>query len=203
MPIFNFNYFDRDFYRSFTNRKGAKRDRQSPHYIEFAAKVKECFHNTDVRTVLDIGCGMGWRTLNHLDNGFDATGVDVSRWAYNNSVLPPGKHICSDMRHLTGSYDLVIVERSIEYLPPKYIVSTLDVLSKLATKYIIFSVICSDHKNSKIVKNASPGRLTMVTKAEWQEWFSAHPWKLDEDKTAIMLGNDWDCQWVFSVNNPE
>jgi ubiquinone biosynthesis O-methyltransferase len=98
--------------------------------------------------ILDIGCGMGWRTTNHFRNGWSAYGCDVSDWAYFNSVLPLGRHFCCDMRDLPRrvkrSFQVVSVERSIEYLPQDEAVKALDSIDAVATDYVVTSIICTE-----------------------------------------------------------
>jgi SAM-dependent methyltransferase len=200
MSEFNPDWFDEEFYRRTTGDKGAKRDQNSPNYIEYAHKVKIAMRKSGINTLLDIGCGMGWRTLNHIDNGFDATGCDISRWAFENSVLPPTKHICSDMRdlkNLNQTFDVVSVERSIEYLPEGDLMPTLETIYSLAKRYVIFSVIISDHRDQTIASMGAIKRLSMFPREYWNKLFSHFDWRLNASKTRIMLLNNWDGIWVF------
>lgn len=200
--MFNEKFFDEEFYRRKTGTKGAKRDGQSPFYIEFANKFKSAF-GSSVKTVLDIGCGMGWRTLNHIKNGYDATGCDISQWAFDNSVLPKGKHICSDMRdlrnHTQELFDVVIAERSIEYLPDEATHrSALSAITSLSKNKIVFAIICSDHKDKELVRRAAPGRLGIKPKAYWESLFFEFGLQVNKNQTDAMITGGWDCIWVVN-----
>lgn len=195
---FNPDFFDSEFYNQKTGKKGAKRDQQSPFYIEFSGKFKAAFGN-QIKTILDIGCGMGFRTLNHIQNGYDATGCDISKWAFENSVLPAGKHICCDMRllneHAKAPFDCVIVERSIEYLPAHS--EAMNAITSLSSGYFVFSIICSDHADPELVKRAAPGRLGINPKKYWLDIFNQYNLVEDVEKTNIFLRGKWDCIWVM------
>lgn len=197
---FDETYFDREFYERQTGAKGAKRNQNNPFYQEFSARLARAFVTRDL-SLLDIGCGMGWRTTNHFRNAWSAYGCDVSDWAYFNSVLPLGRHFCCDMRDLPRrvkrTFQVVAVERSIEYLPQEEAAKALDAIDAVATDYVVMSVICTDHRDPNVVEASRPGRLNMNTKAYWEAMCYAKGWILDKVKTQVMTDGGWDCIWVW------
>lgn len=205
---FDSNFFDEEFYRSSEKApigiglKGAKRDGNSPYYIEYAAKMKEAFAGCEGFSILDIGGGMGWRTMNHIENGFDAYACDISRWAFENSIMPSGKHYCMDIRdvgQIERQFDIVNVERILEYLPASEMFRALEAAWSRVRPggFMVASIICSDHRDQSVVFCAQPGRLNICPRDGWLEIFFDLGAKIDEDKTKIFLGNDWDCVWVW------
>lgn len=200
-------YFDEDFYTSITGVKGKhRRDQNCPNYIEYARRMKEAFKDLlseeTKPTLLDIGAGVGIRTKNHIDNGFDAYSCDVSIWAAKHSVIPE-KHYCVDIRKI-GDYpfiDIVNVERVLGYIPKDDSELAVANAFLIAKKYVVITVICSDHIDQEnVVKVAKPGRINIQPKAFWEDIFSRYTtrgWELDKEKTDIMLQNGWDCIWVF------
>lgn len=201
---FDSNYFDEEFYKRQTGQKGAKRNQNSPFYMEFAAKLKAAFPIHDL-SLLDIGCGMGWRTLNHFRNHFSAYGCDVSDWAYFNSVLPAGRHYCCDVRELSKrinrKFNIVNLERIVEYLPVQDARRIIEAVDHVAQDYVVAAIICSDHQDPQVVENARPGRLNINTKEFWESLAAERGWVKDEEKTAIMVSGGWDCIWVFRKPN--
>lgn len=206
-PYFDKDYFDRDFYTGETGLKGNRRDQDCPGYNDWATRIKQAF-GSEIKTVLDIGAGVGIRTLHHIENDYDAYPCDISDYARDNSVLPD-KHIQCDIRELykiDRTFDLVIAERVICYLPAEYALQALQQIDKKADKYIAFNIICSDHKLDWAVEvGRKSNRLNIAPKKFWNELFSMFEnWELDKEKTDIMLNyGEADCFWVFKVKKYE
>lgn len=210
MAKFDPSFFDEEFYRSTKigpngiGLKGAKRDSNSPFYVEYAWKVtKALADDPDCKTMLDIGGGVGYRSENHESEGRDVYTCDVSKWAADNSIRPD-KHYHLDIRKLSTinrQFDLVNVERVIEYLPARESLKALKEVDAVASKYIFLAIICADHVDGEgITVRAAPGRLNINTKAYWDGLFAKMPWTLDQAKTDIMLEGGWDCIWCFRKN---
>jgi hypothetical protein len=206
MGEFDKTFFDEEFYRSKIHDKngigikGAKRDQNNPFYKEFSGKVNRILGG-QVKTILDIGGGMGIRTKNYIDLGFDAYCCDVSEWAYQNSEIGKDKHYCCDVREIDmkvpGVYDLVVTERILGYVPETGTDKALENIYNKCTKYAIFSIICSDHKDQERPIQGAPGRINMKPRTYWLEKLNSFNWKINEEKTKVMLENGWDCIWVF------
>jgi len=195
------SYFDKDFYTGETGDKGGPRNVNHECYIEYASRLKEAVKDTDCKTLLDIGAGIGLRTTNYINNGFDAYPCDISEYAFENSVLKD-KYYCCDVRNLDAIknyFDIVNVERILGYLKPEDSLLALENIDRKAKRFIFFSIICLDHVDQiNVVNIARPGRINLQLKSFWLELFSKFKnWKFDEEKTKIMLRNGWDCIWVF------
>ena len=200
MSQFDPKFFDKDFYIGGCEEKGYhKRNENNEHYIEFSRRLTEAFKGSGMKTVLDIGAGVGVRTINHINNGFDAYPCDISQWAYDNSMLP-NKHYCCDVRNMKKikqTFDIVISERQLGYIPAEDALMALEQIDSKAKHYIVFSIICSDHIDPNIPIVAKPGRLNIAPKKFWEDLFARFDWKLDEEKTRAMLEPAWDCLWVY------
>ena len=193
---FKADYFDEDFYKSKTGVKGThKRDENNMAYMEFSRRVRQAF-DINTKTILDIGAGVGVRTINYINREFDAYPCDVSKYAYDNSKLPE-RHYLSDIRDLKEvdrTFDIVIADRVLGYIPPEDSLRALQAIDSKSDKYIILSIICLDHIDPAIVECAKPGRINIQLKSFWNELFKSFPhWTLDKEKTDIMLQNGWSC----------
>lgn len=201
---FSAEYFDEDFYVSKTGVKGFhRRDQNCPNFIEFARRIKEAFKDTDCRSILDIGAGTGIRTTNHIQNGFDAYPYDVSKYGYDNSVLP-NRHYLSDIRNLSSvhrTFDIVIAERVLGYIPPEDSEKAVSACFEKAKKYLVFSIICEDHPDKQgVVEVARPGRINIQMSSFWEDIFKKFKMTLDEEKTKIMLETKVGVRhgiWIF------
>ena len=198
---FDSNWFDEDFYRG---GKGSIRDKESPFYHFFINRVLQTYGDKSYEgmKVLDVGCGMGIRTAIYRRHNIDAYGVDVSKWAHENNILPEGKHFCSDARNIqelfpANSFDLVVPERVMGYIPKINAAKTVQKLASLTKKNIIFSIICSDHKSKERVISGAPGRINIAPKAFWLDCFKKANLEINVEKTAVMCKDGWDCIWFL------
>lgn len=198
---FNAEWFDESFYRG---GKGSIRDKESPFYHLFISRVLATYGDKSYEgmKLLDVGCGMGIRTMIYRRNRIDAYGLDISKWAFENSVLPEGKHFCGDTRKVSGffeqrSFDLVVAERVMGYIPKEDAAATVKRLASLTKKNIIFSIICLDHVSKQRVLSGAPGRINIAPKSFWSDCFGAANLKINKEKTAIMCKGGWDCIWLL------
>lgn len=193
------DYFDEDFYRG--GGKGAVRDKDSPFYRMYASRVLSCIGGKEYK-ILDVGCGMGIRTMHYVTAGEAVVGFDVSKWAYESTVLPEGRHVLGDVRKINTyflyrAFDVVNVERVMAYLPEEDARETVGRVVEVASKYVIFSIICSDHGDGKAAKRGAPGRLNINTKQYWEELFVEVDLTLNEEYTKRMRAQGWDCIWFL------
>lgn len=198
---FKADYFDEDFYRCNTGTKGLhRRDVNHDVYKWFSERVHDCLKDTDCKTMLDIGAGIGIRTTNHIANGYDAYPCDVSTWACQNSVLPD-KHYIADVRDLDRikrNFDVVIAERVLGYIPKEDSFKALKEVVSKARKFVFLSIICSDHRDQQIPITAKPGRINIQPRKFWEDLLNKIPnIELDIEKTKKMLKDDWDCLYVY------
>lgn len=132
-----------------------------------------------VRSMLDVGCGLGYVLRYFHDNGCDVLGVDGSPSAVTNNVMKSHvrKHDFS-----TGawspekSYDLVWSSEFLEHVEEKYIGNFMPAFSK-AKKYVV-------------VTYATPGQgghhhVNENTEAYWCDRFKDIGFVIDDSLTKI------------------
>jgi SAM-dependent methyltransferase len=202
---FDPKYFDEEFYVCKTGYKGGKRDQNNPTYKDFSNRIFKAFESEDIKTILDIGGGVGYRTLNYQAKGYDAWTFDVSEYAYQHSVNP-GKHICEDItqNYIPGTnvFDLVIAERILGYIDPEKSEQALLNIEKFSNKWIVLAIICQDHvAGDWFVEVARPGRINIQPKKFWMHKVQKLGWIQDELKTEIMNAGGWDGITVWRKPN--
>lgn len=198
--LFDAEYFDEEFYVCRTGTKGGKRDVEIPVFPFYVSLMLECFGGKGFK-FLDIGCGVGLRTMHYINAGEDAIGFDVSKYAYEHSALPDEKKVLGDVRNIAeifpeNSFDVINCERTMSYLPEEDANEIIKNLAKVTKKYVMFAIICTDHKDQNLQVAGKPGRLNINTKEYWENLFFLNGLMIDFEKTKIMRPEYWDCTWV-------
>lgn len=199
MKNYKASFFDKEFFVRKTGEKGAQRDGDSPHYYSTAVFLFKIFGGKKY-TWLDVGCGMGWK-VRHLKNlGEDARGFDISKYAVENKITENVEQ--GDSRTYNKPADIVIAERTLEYLHPDDVLGALKNLWALTGKYMIVMPVCLDAESFMMPYLGAPGRLTLEAKSWWTKKFIEAGMTPDTDKTAILRQPaGWDCLWVFYKGN--
>jgi len=203
------NWFDEDFYlcktgikRKKSGRKGGFRNGPPENYQDYSNKLSEIF--PEKGTLLDIGGGYGNRTVSRQQAGFDAYCCDVSKWAYENGVLPKEKYICCDVRELTKhtkkTFYIVSAERCLAYVPKEGAEQAIREIHKVCEKWAVFSIVISDHVHQKNPLIGAYGRLNITVGKFWEELFEKVGFRYDAEKTKLgRLGPEhgfWVCEKV-------
>ena len=106
----------------------------------------------DIRTVIDIGCGNGFFT-NKFAQKYDAIGVDINEHNLKKVKAKTIKSFAHELNLPKNSIDLVFSSEMLEHLPDEdVLLKTVDVMKKIARKYILISVPNDENLKSNIVK---------------------------------------------------
>lgn len=107
------------------------------HFAVIAAFVVREFAP---RTVLDVGCGVGFFVAALRADGVDARGFDISEFAISQvpSELRPYCYVGSVTEPIEGRYDLISCIEVLEHLPPALADRALDNLTS-HTDRVLFS----------------------------------------------------------------
>ncbi len=110
----------------------------SPDDERRAEKIVEMIPS-DVKTILDVGCGAGIIT-NRLVRDYEVTGLDASREALRHVE---GTAVHGDAENLpfpAASFDLVLCSSLLEHLPDDSYRKVCSELVRVSGKYVIISV---------------------------------------------------------------
>jgi SAM-dependent methyltransferase len=94
---------------------------------------------TQVKTVLDVGCGDG-RILRELSQRYDAVGVDYAVYSVREAGSRAIRASSAALPFPDRSFDLVLCSEVIEHLPGNVLHSTLSEIERLAKAYVLISV---------------------------------------------------------------
>ncbi|MCD4650739.1 MAG: class I SAM-dependent methyltransferase [Candidatus Cloacimonetes bacterium] len=94
---------------------------------------------SDVKSILDIGCGNGAIT-NVLGENFDVTGVDISSVALEQVTTAKMQASSAEVPLADNFADMVFSSEVLEHLDEETYRATLNEIARLARKYVLISV---------------------------------------------------------------
>jgi SAM-dependent methyltransferase len=103
------------------------------------ARVMTAMIPSDVRTILDVGCGNG-AMANILVNTYAVYGADRSKAALSSLSIP---RVCCESDRIpfkSAAFDLVLCSEILEHLPGRSYTNTIREIKRLSLGYILLSV---------------------------------------------------------------
>jgi 2-polyprenyl-3-methyl-5-hydroxy-6-metoxy-1,4-benzoquinol methylase len=139
---------------------------EHPFYPEgvdrVANEVQRCL---GLGTVLDVGCGHGHLVRKLNSQGFDASGVDVSKVAVEAAnAISPGRFRVGNilaLPHADGSFDSVISTDCVEHLLENDVRSALAELHRVARGTVYLRISLTSDRDNK-------WRLTIKNREWWE-----------------------------------
>ena len=175
------NFYDGDYYGVSYDQSGIPYRRDEKHWVDFfsslAGKVVETLAP---RTALDVGCAIGLFVEALRNQGVDAQGIDVSRWAID-QVPPELRPFCkvgSITDELEGQFDLITCFEVLEHLPPSLAAESVANLCRHADA-ILFSSTHDDFDE--------PTHLNVEAGGYWAQLFHHEGFLRDVDFDASFL----------------
>lgn len=139
----NPNHFD-EYYFSVGCGRPYQRDQT---WLEFFEGIAErIVREIAPKTVLDVGCAMGFLVEALRDRGVEAFGIDISEFAINQvrEDIQPFCKVASITDPLEGEFDLIVTIETFEHLSLKDVVLGIENMVK-ASDDILFSSSPSDY----------------------------------------------------------
>ncbi len=111
---------------------------------------------SDVKTILDVGCGNGVIT-NILGDHFDVTAVDRSKKALSYVKTKKVEASADNIPLEDKSFDLAFSSEMLEHLDDKTLGGTISELKRLSKKYIFITVPNGENPDKLAIKCLSCG----------------------------------------------
>lgn len=116
------------------------------HYSEDIEKRKKSYYRvaadlipSDVKSILDIGCGEG-SFLNTLQDSYSLVGVDISRTALKHLEKQKIQSNIGSLPFKSKNFDLVSSLEVLEHLTQDTFANAVSEIKRVANKYVILSV---------------------------------------------------------------
>ncbi|MHA1755963.1 MAG: class I SAM-dependent methyltransferase [Promethearchaeota archaeon] len=120
-------------------------------YFEEKINIFKKIIPSDIKTIIDIGCGNGIIT-NQLANSWNIIGFDRSLTALTFVQTPA---ICGSIENLpfcNNSFDLVLCSEVLEHLPEEIYQRALSELKRVAKKYLLITVPYGEYLPKNYIK---------------------------------------------------
>jgi len=183
----NKEYFDEEFFRGKTGKKGGKRV-GTPDNLGILFGVAQNISKTFKKnySVYEAGAGVGWLSKFLKDFGFQVVSSDVSEWASQNSKRITGVDVYqADVREIMkkepeNKYDLVVAWNVLGYLRPQSIEKALHNLRCISREYIVLSIVVKEILDKR--PHGRIGRKTIKPRKWWYEKFKKVGLEVDREK---------------------
>jgi SAM-dependent methyltransferase len=140
------------------------------------------------KTVLDVGCAMGFLVEHLRDRGVEAQGIDISGHAIAGvrDDIKPSCRVASILEPVPGRYDLVVCLEVVEHLPETEAHAAVGRLCGLSDD-VLFSSTPGDFGEDTHI-NVQPPEY-------WAGLFAAHGFIRDLDFDASAFLAPWACRY--------
>ena len=154
---------------------------RSPEWLEFFGRIADRIV-TDIgpRTVMDVGCAMGFLVEALRDRGVEAFGIDISEYALQHvrEDIRPYVWKASILDPLPSRYDLIVCIEVLEHLPSSEVEKAINHLCQAADD-ILFSSTPHDF--------GEPTHLNAQPPEYWAEQFARRGFFRDVDFDASFI----------------
>jgi len=134
--------------------------------------------------ILDFGCARGYIVKALRGLGYDAFGLDISKWAIDNADPDVSKHCSLATDHIMFDKELrtdwIIAKDVLEHIP--YVRYAVTKLLNSAVKGVFVVVPLSEFDNVKYVIEEYEADKTHIQRHPlniWVEMFLRHGWKIE------------------------
>jgi SAM-dependent methyltransferase len=172
----------------FQTYRGAPYERSTKWQAMFAVIADGVIREIAPRTVLDVGCAMGFLVEALRDRGVEASGIDLSEHAIASvrEDIRPYCRVASILEPVSDRYDLVFCYEVIEHLPASDAEAAIGGLCSLSDD-VLFSSTPDGYSEDTHINVRPPGY--------WAGLFAKHGFirDLDFDGSAFLV--PWACRF--------
>lgn len=130
--------------------------------------IDQALSTGDYKTVLDAGCGRGDVVAHLLKKGYEARGVEVSRFAVEHSEVRTGEVLQGDLAHLQfpdRHFDLVFSSEVLEHIPEDRIPAVVQELTRVCRKRLFLTISLRPSSQNNAF------HCTLRSRAWWEQRF--------------------------------
>jgi len=181
--------------RAFTKDEYLSRYRIFNH--EIADSIVKCYGRP--RNILSLGCGLGWDVERFVQLGIDVIGLEITKFAIENS--PVGRHIIWGSAHdlsrfSNDEFELVISLELMEHLPPELTNQTISEIRRVGYGRGIFTIGRG---------HAELTHINIRPRAEWENLLSPIDYSLQKTlsnslKEKRLVDMVWDRVYVMELS---
>jgi len=188
--------FDKDFYTS---------DGYNDYHARCVVESEKIIIPTIIKKInpqkhwkfLDVGCSLGGNiiALNQLE--FNAIGTEISEYCLSNSEVK-NKMIfgeCFNLPFQNKSFEVVICMDIFIYLTEEEIIKSVQELTRVASKYIVFSTIDKYSKNADQEHNPDELRKDTVNFYSDKDYINL----FESAATKLLEKNIFPPKWDFGA----
>ena len=134
-------------------------------------------HTRPGSRILDFGCAKGFYVAWLRARGYDAVGVDISRYAVGcaPSQVRPFIHLLSDdlvFHWIDRPFDLAIAKDVLEHIEPRLLPNVVSMLRAISRQAVITVPVCDERRRFVNVSDERDGtHVTRYSRGEWLELF--------------------------------
>jgi SAM-dependent methyltransferase len=160
----------------YTDPELYERQRLPDNY--YMRTLNEIIVKYDVKTALDLGCGLGVDVAMMLEADLDVYGVDGAELLREAVLFPPERYIVRDLTHnLSLSADLIWCREVAEHIEPRHASTLVTNITNSAAKVIYFTA-------------AHPGQVghrhvNLRPRKYWTRRFNNRGWRVDTELTEL------------------
>lgn len=128
---------------------------------------------SDVRSVLDFGCGNGHAARLMRSSGFEWYGVEFSRTAYDNYLNEPFFHHGDTTQFSDRQFDLIYSTEVFEHIPEEDVDAVVADLCRVAAKYLFLTISLRPSSDNNRY------HCTLQSRAWWEARFTRCGFNVD------------------------
>lgn len=182
-------HYDAHYFRTYN---GAPYERNAIWLTTFGSIADGIVREIRPRTVLDVGCAMGFLVESLRDRGVEAFGMDVSEYAIARvrDDIKPHCWVASAIDPLPRQYDLIVCHEVLEHLSPAGAERAVDRMCE-ASDDILFSSTPDDFREDTHVNVHAP--------EYWAKLFAEQGFIRDVDFNGSGFLSPWASRFRRSI----
>ena len=142
--------------------------------LQHAIYVERHLRMSKGESILDVGCARGYFVKAMRMLGYDAYGIDISRWAIENCHEDAKGFVllatAADFTTQPWEFDWINFKDVAEHIPMDKLIETVQALSKRARKGILVIVPLSAYSGGKYVREEDEKDSTHIHRWTLSDW---------------------------------